>query len=77
MSIPNNEGASREAIQYHYDIGNDFYKSWLDPTMTYTSAIWPDTGNISLQEAQEAKLDWHMKGYGPKDGNRVRDIGRG
>jgi cyclopropane fatty-acyl-phospholipid synthase-like methyltransferase len=35
-------GASPEAIRSHYDVGNDFYRLWLDETMTYSSAMWRD-----------------------------------
>jgi cyclopropane-fatty-acyl-phospholipid synthase len=33
-------GASPEAIQAHYDVGNGFYRLWLDPTLTYSCALW-------------------------------------
>ena len=35
-----NAGASTEAIQYHYNVGNEFYRLWLDPTMTYSGALY-------------------------------------
>lgn len=35
-----NVGASKEAIQYHYDVGNDFYSWFLGPTMCYSAALW-------------------------------------
>lgn len=41
-------------ISAHYDVGNDFYKLWLDPSMTYSSALY-ETDNMALQEAQAAK----------------------
>ena len=33
-------GGSAAAIRHHYDVGNDFYSAWLDPSMTYSSAMW-------------------------------------
>lgn len=74
-----NQGASQEAIQYHYDVGNDFYAPWLGPTMIYSAAIWPDDRRqpCSLEEAQYAKLDWHIESAGLAKGGRLLDIGCG
>lgn len=47
---------SRRNIHAHYDLGNDFYKLWLDPTMTYSSAIFKNP-NENLTEAQHNKYD--------------------
>ena len=52
----NTLSGSRRNIQAHYDLGNDFYQLWLDPTMTYSSALFAKE-NISLEEAQLAKYD--------------------
>ncbi len=49
-------GASAAAIQHHYDLDNDFYALWLDPTRTYSCALWEGDGD-TLQAAQERKLD--------------------
>ena len=45
---------SRRNIEYHYDLGNDFYKLWLDPSMTYSSAFYGDK-DIPLEMAQHQK----------------------
>ena len=45
-------GASAEAIQHHYDVGNDFYRLWLDPTLSYSCALWED-GAVTLGTARE------------------------
>lgn len=45
---------SRRNIHAHYDIGNDFYQLWLDPSMTYSSALFADS-SATLEEAQQAK----------------------
>lgn len=70
-----NPGASADAIQSHYDIGNDFYHLWLDATKTYTCALW-DTASC-IEEAQTAKLDYHIHEARASQGDRVLDIGCG
>jgi len=68
-------GASAEAVQAHYDTGNAFYRLWLDPTLTYSCALWDDA--TSLEEAQIAKLDHHVTESGAAGAARVLDIGCG
>lgn len=70
-----NPGASVAAIQSHYDIGNDFYHLWLDPTKTYTCALWDAATDI--EEAQIAKLDYHIREARASHSKRVLDIGCG
>ncbi|HWL71119.1 MAG TPA: cyclopropane-fatty-acyl-phospholipid synthase family protein [Geminicoccus sp.] len=75
-------GASAEAISYHYDVGTDFYRLWLDRNLTYSAARWGDphqaTANpVSLELAQEAKLDFHLKAVGVGPGDSLLDIGCG
>jgi cyclopropane-fatty-acyl-phospholipid synthase len=80
-----NRGASREAIEYHYDVGTDFYALWLDRRMTYSCALWPtDVGSSDaldddLEAAQTAKLDLHARwaGAARSDVHRVLDVGCG
>jgi cyclopropane-fatty-acyl-phospholipid synthase len=50
----NNKNGSRKNIMAHYDVGNDFYKLWLDPSMTYSAALFQSSGQ-PLEEAQRAK----------------------
>ncbi len=52
----NSIDGSRKNIHAHYDLGNDFYKLWLDPTMTYSSALFEDE-NMDLEKAQIRKYD--------------------
>lgn len=59
----------------HYDLGNNFYESMLDPRMTYTCGYWKDADN--LEAAQEAKLDLICRKLQLKPGMRVLDIGCG
>jgi cyclopropane-fatty-acyl-phospholipid synthase len=53
---PNSLNTSRRNIAEHYDLGNDFYKLWLDPSMTYSSARFTEP-NQSLESAQQAKYE--------------------
>jgi cyclopropane-fatty-acyl-phospholipid synthase len=48
---PNSRRTSRRNIKEHYDLSNDFFALWLDPTMTYSSAYWDQPG-ASLEQAQ-------------------------
>ena len=60
-----NVGASKDAIQYHYDVGNDFYAAFLGPTMCYSAALWlEDAADDTLDAAQRRKLDWHIRASG-------------
>lgn len=71
-------GASPEAIQFHYDLKNDFYALWLDPTMTYTCAFFsPEENETNLIAAQLRKIDYHATSAHITPGARVLDIGCG
>lgn len=67
---------SRRNIEAHYDLGNDFYKLWLDPGMTYSSAIYTSPQQ-SLEEAQEEKLSRIIERLDLTGGERVLEIGCG
>src|ERR1700746_2250933 len=66
----------RKAIQYHYDVSNEFYELFLGPTMVYTCAYYrrPDGG---LDEAQRDKLDLVCRKLRLQPGERLLDIGCG
>lgn len=68
-------GASAEAIQAHYDTGNAFYGQWLDPTLTYSCALWDQAD--TLEQAQIDKLDYHIDQARAAGAARVLDIGCG
>jgi len=53
---PNSLSISRRNIAEHYDLGNDFYRLWLDPTMTYSSALF-SSPDQTLESAQSAKYE--------------------
>jgi len=68
-------GASIDAIEHHYDVGNDFYRLWLDPTMTYSCALWEEGDTLEL--AQMRKLDHLIALAGATGAERVLDVGCG
>ena len=72
----NSEDRARQNITHHYDIGNDFYRLWLDEQMVYTCAYVP-TPETSLEEAQTAKLDYICRKLRLKPGDRVVEAGCG
>ena len=65
-----------KAIQYHYDVGNDFYQLWLDPRMVYTCAYFRHADD-DLATAQEAKLDHICRKLRLEPGMRLLDVGCG
>ena len=71
------DGASRQAIEAHYDVSRDFYRLWLDEAMVYSCALWPAAVDDDLEAAQVAKLAWHADSAGVGAGARVLDIGCG
>ncbi|HJQ46393.1 MAG TPA: class I SAM-dependent methyltransferase [Amycolatopsis sp.] len=64
------------AISHHYDVGNDFYRAVLGPSMTYSCAVWDD-GAKTLEDAQTAKVDLVARKLGLRPGMRVLDVGCG
>jgi cyclopropane-fatty-acyl-phospholipid synthase len=65
-----------EAIRYHYDVGNEFFALFLDPSMTYSCALF-SRGAQTLEEAQRAKLDLIATKLELAAGQRVLDVGCG
>ena len=72
----NTKSRAKKNIQYHYDLGNDFYKLWLDKTMTYSSAIFKNERE-SLTEAQENKYQLLIDSLDIKSHHKVLEIGCG
>ena len=66
----------REAVQYHYDVSNDFYAQWLDPAMVYSCAYF-EHGDEPLAVAQQAKIDHILTKLRLQPGQRLLDIGCG
>ena len=66
---------ARDNIAAHYDLGNDFYRQWLDPTMTYSSALF-DRGE-NLEAGQRRKIDALLDRLELEPGDRLLEIGCG
>jgi len=66
----------KKQIQSHYDLGNDFYKLWLDKSMTYTCAYFNDKQD-SLEQAQQQKISHVLKKLQLQKGQEFVDIGCG
>lgn len=74
--IKNTIKKSKDNISYHYDIGNDFYKLWLDKTMTYSCGYFK-TEEDTLEQAQTNKVEYLLKKLNLKEGDSLLDIGCG
>ena len=72
----NTQAGSKRNIHHHYDIGNDFYKLWLDEQLLYTCAYFP-TPDTSLEEAQRAKMNHVARKVWLKPGEKVAEAGCG
>jgi cyclopropane-fatty-acyl-phospholipid synthase len=72
----NTPNRARDNIYHHYDIGNDFYRLWLDSGMVYTCAYFPDP-ELGLEEAQVAKMDHIARKLWLRPGERVVEAGCG
>lgn len=73
----NSRRGSRRNIMAHYDLGNDFYRLWLDPTMSYSSALFAGDATVSLQSAQLAKYRRVLRRLDARPGQRILEIGCG
>ena len=72
----NTKSGSRRNIHAHYDLGNNFYQSWLDPSMTYSSALYDQEG-LSLEQAQERKYQSMIGQLDYKEGQHILEVGCG
>jgi cyclopropane-fatty-acyl-phospholipid synthase len=72
----NTPDKSKENISAHYDLGNSFYKLWLDDTMTYSSAVFDGPGN-SLESAQRRKIQKVLEAAEVAPGKSILEIGCG
>ena len=73
----NSRTGSKRNIHAHYDLGNPFYAVWLDPSMTYSSALYGDDPARSLQDAQDAKYRRILDELALPAGARILEIGCG
>jgi cyclopropane-fatty-acyl-phospholipid synthase len=72
----NTLSGSRRNIHRHYDLGNEFYRLWLDPGMAYTCAYY-SSPSATLEEAQTAKMEYVCKKLQLRPGERVVEAGCG
>jgi cyclopropane-fatty-acyl-phospholipid synthase len=72
----NTKTQARKNIAAHYDLSNDFFALWLDPSMTYSSALF-EAGAASLEAAQQAKRSRLLDVIDPKPGAHILEIGCG
>ena len=73
----NSRRGSKKNIHAHYDLGNDFYRFWLDPSMNYSSAWFEGDPARDLGAAQDAKIDRALAECRVGAGDRVLEIGCG
>ena len=73
----NTRRGSRRNIAAHYDLGNDFYALWLDPSLTYSSALFAGDRSRTLEQAQQAKIRAALDRLAPRPGERILEIGCG
>jgi cyclopropane-fatty-acyl-phospholipid synthase len=73
----NSKAQARKNIHAHYDLGNSFYSTWLDKTMTYSSALFGNRPDQTLEEAQDSKYKRALEQLRLKPGSRVLEIGAG
>lgn len=73
----NHRRNSRRNIARHYDLGNDFYRLWLDPGMTYSSAVFEDPEREPLESAQARKYERLLDWLDARPGESVLEIGCG
>jgi len=73
----NSRSNARRNIVAHYDLGNDFYRLWLDPTMTYSAALFGGDRTQTLAAAQQAKYERILGELALPPGARILEIGCG
>lgn len=73
----NSRSGSRRNILSHYDVGNSFYKLWLDQSMTYSSAYFAGDLSLDLEVAQQKKYDRILDQLGAQPGQCILEIGCG
>ena len=76
LFIKNNKSRSKENISKHYDLGNEFFSLWLDPSLTYSSAIF-EKEDSNLELAQMNKYKKLLSLINPNPGDKLLEIGCG
>ena len=73
----NTRAGSKRNILAHYDLGNDFYQLWLDPSMSYSAALFGPDPQQSLEQAQRQKYMRLLESLDPKPGDTILEVGCG
>ena len=73
----NSRQGSKKNIHAHYDLGNAFYRQWLDETMNYSSALFAGDDALTMPQAQAAKVRRALRECGLQPGQRLLEIGCG
>jgi len=73
----NTKAQSKKNIHAHYDLGNQFYGLWLDPSMMYSSALFNGNYQQALQDAQNAKCENILSNLSASEGDKILEIGCG
>lgn len=73
----NTRAGAKRNIHAHYDLGNVFYRSWLDETMTYSAALFEGDSDRTLEQAQIAKYERILRRLGVRAGDHILEIGCG
>jgi cyclopropane-fatty-acyl-phospholipid synthase len=78
LHLPRSDSKARQAayVRHHYDLGNDFYRLWLDRSMTYSCAYFRTPGD-SLEKAQRQKVEHILRKLDITPGMTLLDIGSG
>ena len=77
LARANTRAGSKRNILAHYDLGNDFYKLWLDPTMSYSAALFGADPGVTLQQAQRLKYVRLLDLLDLRPGETILEIGCG
>jgi len=77
MLRANTKANARKNIHAHYDLSNDFYRLWLDETMTYSSAVFNGNYATPMADAQTAKYERILQVLNPPPGTTILEIGCG
>jgi cyclopropane-fatty-acyl-phospholipid synthase len=73
----NSKKQAKKNIEAHYDLGNAFYRLWLDPSMTYSSALFTEANSQSTVDGQRAKYERILNQINPPEGGHILEIGCG
>jgi cyclopropane-fatty-acyl-phospholipid synthase len=73
----NTKSGSKRNIQSHYDLGNHFYALWLDPSMMYSSALFSEGDDKTLEQAQKDKCNRIISMLNTQPGDHILEIGCG